>query len=138
MNVADEVIARLVYIPTRAAPCSGASQPSCKLAEGQRLRELLNDLLGCSTRPISWNQIVTAAIGLALCGGKGKMPASFVNDPNHWRDRAEEMRTIAERMKDQLSKEKFLRIMRDYEKLAEQAEERLDGTSQSKDREDLG
>jgi hypothetical protein len=67
-----------------------------------------------------------------------EMPASFVNDPNHWRDRAAEMRTIAERMKDQLSKEKFLRIMRDYEKLAEQAEERLDGTSQSKDREDLG
>ena len=55
------------------------------------------------------------------------MPASFINDPEYWRDRAKEKRMLAEGMKDQLSKEKILRIARDYERLAQQAEERSKG-----------
>jgi hypothetical protein len=55
------------------------------------------------------------------------MPASFINDPEYWRDRAKEKRRLAEAMKDQLSKEKILRIARDYERLAQQAEERSKG-----------
>ena len=62
------------------------------------------------------------------------MAASFVNDRDYWRDRAKEKRTLAERMKDQLAKEKMLRIARDYEELAQRAEERSKSTSQSKDR----
>jgi hypothetical protein len=58
-----------------------------------------------------------------------KMPAWFVNDPEYWRDRAKEKRILAERMKDQLSKEKILRIARDYERLAQRAEERSKSTS---------
>jgi hypothetical protein len=57
------------------------------------------------------------------------MPAWFVNDPEYWRDRAKEKRILAEGMKDQLSKEKILRIARDYEKLAQRAEERSKGTA---------
>jgi hypothetical protein len=57
------------------------------------------------------------------------MPAWFVNDPEYWRDRAKEKRILAEKMKDQLSKEKILRIARDYERLAQRAEERSKGTS---------
>jgi hypothetical protein len=57
------------------------------------------------------------------------MPASFINDPDYWRDRAKEKRMLAEGMKDQLSKEKILRIARDYERLAQRAEERSKGTS---------
>ena len=60
------------------------------------------------------------------------MPASFINDPKHWRDRAEEMRTLAEAMKDQISREMVLRIAQDYEKLAQRAAERSKGMSQSK------
>jgi hypothetical protein len=56
------------------------------------------------------------------------MPASFINDPEYWRDRAKEKRMLAEGMKDQLSKEKILRIARDYERLAQRAEERSKGS----------
>jgi hypothetical protein len=59
------------------------------------------------------------------------MPASFINDPGHWRQRAEEARSIAEQMNDPQSKEAMLRIARDYEHLAERAERRAKGSGQS-------
>jgi hypothetical protein len=52
------------------------------------------------------------------------MPASSINDPEHWRARAEEMRRLAEDMKDAATKEMMLRNARDYENLAVRAEER--------------
>jgi hypothetical protein len=52
------------------------------------------------------------------------MPASSINDPEHWRARAEEMRRLAEDLKDAATKEMMLRIARDYENLAVRAEER--------------
>jgi hypothetical protein len=57
------------------------------------------------------------------------MPASFINDPEYWRARAREKRMLAEGMKDQIAKEKILRIVRDYERLAQQAEERSKNNS---------
>jgi hypothetical protein len=59
------------------------------------------------------------------------MPASFINDPGHWRRRAEEARTIAEQMNDPHSKEAMLRIAKDYERLAERAEQRAKGSGRS-------
>jgi hypothetical protein len=52
------------------------------------------------------------------------LPQSFINDPEHWRKRAEEARTIAELMADLQSKEGMLRTAEDYERLAKRAEER--------------
>ena len=59
------------------------------------------------------------------------MPASFINDPAHWRRRAEEARTIAEQMSDLQSKDSMLRIAKDYERLAKRAEQRGKGSGQA-------
>jgi len=46
------------------------------------------------------------------------------NDPTHWRCRAEDIRALAERMKDGISKHMMGRIAEDYERLARTAEQR--------------
>jgi molecular chaperone GrpE (heat shock protein) len=59
------------------------------------------------------------------------VPTSIANDPEHWRKRAEDMRTLANEIKDPLSKQTMLRIAADYERLAERAEERTKQPPQS-------
>jgi hypothetical protein len=60
------------------------------------------------------------------------MPASFINDPEHWRDRAREKRALSERLRNEQAKQTMLRIANDYERLAQRAEERLRGLPQLK------
>jgi len=52
---------------------------------------------------------------------------SFLNDPAHWRDRADEARTRADQMSDPQCKSAMLRIANDYELLAVRAAERAWG-----------
>jgi hypothetical protein len=54
---------------------------------------------------------------------------SFLNDPAHWRDRAEEARTRAEQINDPRSRKMMLRVADDYELLANRAETRVSGRS---------
>ena len=56
---------------------------------------------------------------------------SFLNDPKHWRDRAEEARTRADQLDDPQSKSAMLRIADDYERLAKRAEARASGHHQN-------
>jgi len=57
------------------------------------------------------------------------MSASHINDPKHWRDRAEAMRALAEETADANARETMLRVAADYEKLAERAARRASGAS---------
>jgi hypothetical protein len=59
----------------------------------------------------------------------GDMAISFTNDSEYWRTRAEEARTLADKMSDEESKEAMLRIASDYDRLAERAALRAQGAS---------
>ena len=52
---------------------------------------------------------------------------SLYNNSEHWRERAEQMRFVAQAIADAKSKASMLRIAEDYEKLAERAEIRTNG-----------
>ena len=52
------------------------------------------------------------------------MPSHVFDDPKHWLQRAEQARALAEQMSDAASREMMLGIVKDYERLAEQAEQR--------------
>jgi hypothetical protein len=62
------------------------------------------------------------------------MATSFINDPEHWRNRAVEARTLADQMSDEASKQTMLKIAADYERLAERATLRAQGASPSHQR----
>jgi hypothetical protein len=54
------------------------------------------------------------------------MSIRLLHDPEHWLRRAEELRAIAEVTRDTDAKATLLRIVADYEQLAERAKRRPD------------
>jgi hypothetical protein len=53
------------------------------------------------------------------------MSPGLLDNPNYWRNRAEEARVVAESIQEQQSKEVMLGVARDFERMAALAEERL-------------
>jgi hypothetical protein len=53
-----------------------------------------------------------------------RLLGSIRDDPEHWRERAEEARHVAGQMSDPVTREAMLRIAADYEGLAEHAQRR--------------
>jgi hypothetical protein len=49
------------------------------------------------------------------------MAISFINDPEHWRNRAQRARSLADQMNDEAFKQMMLRTAADYDRLAERA-----------------
>jgi hypothetical protein len=92
------------------------------------------------------NRITCCLVGIAALGviataadardsKKGRslaMPTHSIDTPEHWRHRAEEMRTLADQIIDEKSKQTILRIAEDYEQLSRRAEERANGLPRSK------
>jgi hypothetical protein len=55
------------------------------------------------------------------------MPWSHLNDPKHWRERAQEARAMTLQMTDRDAEATMLGIADDYETLARRAEDRAAG-----------
>jgi hypothetical protein len=49
---------------------------------------------------------------------------SHLDDPEYWRDRAEQVRALADQVSNQKAKDEILRIVADYELFAFRAQER--------------
>jgi hypothetical protein len=52
------------------------------------------------------------------------VPATLIEDPEHWRQRADEARSLANDMKDEISKQMMLQVADDYEHRAKRAQQR--------------
>jgi hypothetical protein len=72
-------------------------------------------------RVTAWRQ---SASDLRRSRERNFVPASFINDAEYWRKRADEARSLADDMKDEISKQMMLQIANNYEHLAKRAEQR--------------
>jgi len=50
---------------------------------------------------------------------------SAILNSHHWRERAEQMRTLADEMNDLIARTAMLQIANDYDHMAERADERV-------------
>ena len=75
---------------------------------------------------------------VALTNGPGRnktVPqAHYINDPGHWRGRAQKLRSLAEDLKNEQAKQDMLQLAKDYDYLAERAEKRSNGSTSTAER----
>jgi hypothetical protein len=78
----------------------------------------------CSATDLLTETISDLLRNIKKLADKHGMIAEY-NDPAYWRDRAKELRVMAERLHEANAKAMILRLVADYEHLAERAEARL-------------
>jgi hypothetical protein len=61
------------------------------------------------------------------------MPGTQINNSQHWRDRAAEMRALSEAMYEEETRAIMLRLANDYDKLADRAARRSGSLSRDDD-----
>jgi hypothetical protein len=66
---------------------------------------------------------------IALSGWGGHALPGYIDNSNHWRERAQEARHLAAQERDPLCRRMILQIAEDYDRLARQAELRMDSRS---------
>ena len=96
-------------MPDTALRAGGTSRTACKLAARR-------------------NGIASRELKSAPPGYQTMAQAHYINNPHHWRARAQEMRVLAEDLKDDHARQTMLQLAKDYDHLAERAEKRSNGT----------
>jgi hypothetical protein len=86
------------------------------------IRKLLNTPQRTTRCPINDRVMVAAR-----SHRRRRVPSSFINDPEHWRARAREMRALAGLAHDEEARAAMLKVADDYEDLARRAERRIGG-----------
>jgi hypothetical protein len=66
---------------------------------------------------------------IAPSGWGGHALPGYIDNSNHWRERAQEARHLAEQERDPLCKRMILQIAEDYDRLARQAALRMESRS---------
>ena len=59
------------------------------------------------------------------------MLQDFVNDPSHWRKRAEETRDLAKRVNDDAARKRLSDLAKEFERIAMSVEDRMNTTKDS-------
>jgi hypothetical protein len=59
------------------------------------------------------------------------MLEDFVDDPNHWRKRAEETRALAKRVSDDAARKRLTEMAREFDRIALRVEDRMNRTKGS-------
>jgi hypothetical protein len=80
-------------------------------------------LLRFRSSPSHIAERISCSASEATNHGRGMADKFLLNDPDHWRARAEEARLLAKEMKDSETKDALLRIGDNYEYLAEWVED---------------
>jgi hypothetical protein len=83
--------------------------------------------LGKSFHPVTLQSGFPAPLSRSYNRWGRGMVSHFINEPEHWRARADEARILAKQMNDAEAKVAMLRIAEDYERLAQRAEGRALG-----------
>jgi hypothetical protein len=114
--------ARLVQVPARRFPMRRVGTlTECASRRFPSTNFLCRIVVSLINGVKAWRRSTS---DLRRSRGRDFVPASLINDPEHWRKRADEARSLANDMKDEISKQMMLQVADDYEHRAKRAQQR--------------